>query len=94
MTPLFDVGTVLLSRRALEVLRDAGIHPFVLIRRHESGDWGTLDSLEWRLNDRAIVYGGQSIASQYTFGRGLDVWVVTQASRRSTRIVLAEEAGR
>jgi hypothetical protein len=91
MTPLFDVGTILLSRRALEMLREAGIHPFILIRRHESGDWGNLDSLEWRLNERAAVHGGESIASQYTLGRGLDVWVVTQASRRSTRIVLAEE---
>ena len=88
---LFPLGTICLSRRCLGVLAGAGIHPLDLIRRHERGDWGALGPVGWRQNDRAVIDGNKFIASQYRFGRGLDLWVVTDDDRARTRILLSDE---
>ena len=96
MTPgevdvLFLLGTIAFSRRCLGVMAGAGIHPIDLIRRHETGDWGALSAVEWSQNDRAVRNGNEVIASQYRFGRGLSLWVVTDANRQLTRILLDDE---
>jgi hypothetical protein len=91
MPPLFDVGTICFSRRALGVLGGTGIHPLELIKRHESGDWGAVTPEEWVENDRAVRDGHHGIASFYRFARALDLWVVTDTGRSRTRILLGDE---
>jgi len=91
MTPLFNVGTICLSRRALGVLGGAGIHPLELIKRHAAGDWGALSPEEQAQNASALLDGRDGIVSFYRYPTALDVWVATDRSRGRTRILLPDE---
>jgi hypothetical protein len=43
-----------------------------------------------RENDLSVA-GGLRVFSAYTLGTGVKVWVITEADRSSTRILLPEE---
>lgn len=60
------------------------------LRRHARGDWGDLDEDDHRANDQAVQHGGR-ILSAYTIPDGLRVWVITEADRSATTILLPDE---
>lgn len=61
-----------------------------LIRRHELGDWGQIGDLDWRTNDQAIIRG-ERIMSVYPLTNGTQVYVITEADRSATTVLLPEE---
>ncbi|WP_237225489.1 hypothetical protein [Rubinisphaera sp. JC750] len=87
--PLFRLGQVVSTPAALELLSAKGIIPFELLSRHSSGDWGDLTSEDKEANDHALAHGDR-IFSSYSVGKG-KVWVITEADRSSTCILLPEE---
>jgi hypothetical protein len=74
---------------ALEVLAEAGEDPHVLLARHASGDWGELSEYDRRENERSLKHGWR-ILSSYPVG-GKTVWIITEADRSVTTILLSEE---
>jgi hypothetical protein len=58
--------------------------------RHVVGDWGEVGAADWRANDRAIR-DGDRILSAYTLKTGVRIWVITEADRSVTTILLPEE---
>lgn len=60
------------------------------VRRHARGDWGALDLADRELNDQRLAKGGP-IASIYTASNGLKFYVLTEADRTITTVLLAEE---
>ena len=89
MKPLFELGRCVLTRGAVELIDDAGMHPDDLLARHAGLDPGTLPAEDIATNTRALKTGGR-IFSAYRIG-GDDVWVITEADRASTTILLPEE---
>lgn len=85
---LFEVGVVVATPGALAVL--APEEPLVLLRRHASGDWGEVDAHDRRANDKALKEGIR-LLSAYTLPGGRKVWIITEADRSSTCILLPEE---
>lgn len=85
----FDLGKLVATPGALEVLRAAGVNVFFIVSRHQSGDWGDLGRDDKRANDDAIVHGGR-ILSCYVVG-GEKLYVITEADRSSTCVLRANE---
>ena len=61
-----------------------------LVGRHASGDWGDLDAHDQRENEIAVKRGGLRILSAYEL-EGTRFWVITEADRSTTTILLPEE---
>ena len=60
-----------------------------ILMRHCSGDWGDVSDDDKELNDQSVA-DGTRIMSQYTVD-GDKVWIITEADRSSTTILLPEE---
>jgi hypothetical protein len=60
------------------------------LRRHVGGDWGDLGAEDWKANDEAVTSGGR-LLSAYVVGAGEQLWIITEADRSSTTILLPEE---
>ncbi len=88
--PLFDPGAVVATPGALRLLAQAGIQPLDLLRRHLAGDWGDLDAEDRRENSYALQHGFRLLSS-YQVTPTEKVWVITEADRSATTILLPEE---
>jgi hypothetical protein len=88
--PLFPLGQCVATPGALEALEEAGQTPADFLNRHVRGDWGTIDPADKGLNEQAIR-DGDRIFSVYTTTKGVKVWVITEADRASTCILLPDE---
>jgi hypothetical protein len=60
------------------------------IQRHQAGDWGVVSDESRIANDKAIIEGSR-ILSVYKAPDGTAFWVITEADRSSTAILLPEE---
>jgi len=85
----FPLGKVVTTPGALRLLLEAGEDPFDYLSRHASGDWGDLCAFDRRQNERALRVG-ERIFSSYETPAG-KVWVITEADRSITTILLPEE---
>ena len=86
----FDLGRIVATPGALELL---GVHKTTLaslLNRHTQGDWGDLDDEDVQTNNDALKLGNR-ILSQYKFPLGEKVWVITEADRSATTLLLPEE---
>jgi hypothetical protein len=85
----FPLGRLVATPGALTALTAAGENPVGLLIRHQSGDWGSVGPADWRANDRDLREGGR-LLSAYDVG-GSRVWVITEADRSATTILLPAE---
>ena len=90
MGPL-SLGRVVATPGALRALSEAGEAPLRLLARHASGDWGELDAHDRRENQRSLKNGWRVLSSYPVGEDGQKVWVITEADRSSTTILLPEE---
>ena len=58
--------------------------------RHVVGDWGDLCAEDKQVNDQAVV-GGMRILSAYQAANGTKFWIITEADRRTTTVLLPED---
>jgi hypothetical protein len=86
----FTVGWLILTPGALVALLEAEEDPRTLVNRHLSGDWGDCGPDEWAANEYALPQG-ERLFSVYRTRRGRTLWVLTEASRYSTTILLPQE---
>ena len=88
--PVFQLGVVVATPGALEVLAKTGTQPWSLLSRHVSADFGTeLDAEDVQANHDAIREG-ERVLSLYTVG-GVRLYVITEADRSSSTILRADE---
>ncbi|PWU19905.1 MAG: hypothetical protein C5B50_05595 [Verrucomicrobia bacterium] len=57
------------------------------VQRHAAGDWGVLDQADWQRNDKALR-DGERLFSKYESSTGKKFWVITEADRRVTTVLL------
>jgi len=60
------------------------------LARHQEGDWGDLGDEDKESNEKAVWMGGR-IFSAYRASTGEKFWVITEADRKSTTVLLPEE---
>ncbi|MBN8625636.1 MAG: hypothetical protein J0M17_09115 [Planctomycetes bacterium] len=58
--------------------------------RHMAGDWGEVNEEDWELNDAALE-GGDRLVSRYRGRDEKDFFIITEADRSITTILLPEE---
>ena len=89
MTAQLPLGKVVATPGALKLLSEMGEDPFGYIARHATGDWGELCAFDRRQNEIALREGYR-ILSSYDVLAGR-VWIITEADRSVTTILLPEE---
>jgi len=87
---LFHLGQVAATPGALEVMANAHQMPEDFLERHVRGDWGELGQADKQQNIAALS-GDDRILSAYTTKAGARIWVITEADRSSTTLLLPEE---
>jgi len=86
---LFKLGNVVATPGALQHCQENGVNPLALLGRHIGGDWGDLCADDISANVQAVQHDLR-ILSSYHVGRDR-VWVITEADRSSTCLLLARE---
>jgi len=86
----FPLGHIVATPGALRALEAAGQQPAKFLDRHVSGDWGELDEEDKRENEFS-VRNGLRILSAYTTHAGEKIWIITEADRSATTLLLPEE---
>jgi hypothetical protein len=89
MTAPLPLGRVVATPGALKLLKEADRQPFDYLVRHATGDWGELCAFDRRQNQVALREGLR-VLSSYNVSAGR-VWIITEADRSATTILLPEE---
>lgn len=87
----FALGMVVATPGAMALLEEQGVHPGTLLQRHENGDWGDLGHEDKCLNDQAISTENRILSMYHVPDAKHRVYVITEADRSSTCILLPEE---
>lgn len=88
--PRFSLGRLVTTRGALEALVAAGQDPMEFVARHHAGDWGELGAEDIQENEYSLRHGFR-LLSVYTLRTGERIWVITEADRSATTLLLPEE---
>lgn len=86
----FQLGTMVATPSALSALENAGQSPLDLLQRHASGDWGDIDAGDRKENELSLKHGFR-LLSAYNLSGGTRLWIITEADRSATTILLPEE---
>jgi hypothetical protein len=87
---LFSLGAVVATPGAMNSLAAAGLSPSSLLARHACGDWGEVSAADALAND-AAVNGGDRLLSAYVLATGERLWVISEADRSVTTLLLPAE---
>jgi hypothetical protein len=87
---LFSLGQLVATPGALQVLEQHAMLPLRLFARHSIGDWGEIGPEDAKANADAIRFGAR-ILSSYRVAEGVKIWVITEADRSGTTLLLASE---
>src|ERR1700693_3956710 len=88
--PLFDLGQLVATPGALAALEKAGQNPVEFLSRHVTGDWGEIPEEDKQENQFSLE-GGFRLLSSYRTRVGDTIWVITEADRSHTTLLLPEE---
>jgi hypothetical protein len=84
----FDLGQLVITPAALEAVPADDICN--AINRHVCGDFGDLDDTDRRENELALR-AGLRLLSVYHATNGIKFWLITEADRRLTTILLPSD---
>jgi hypothetical protein len=86
----FPLGQVVATPGALGALQATGQSPMTFLQRHSQGDWGELDQEDVAENEFSLV-NGLRLLSAYSLSGGTRIWIITEADRSATTILLPSE---
>ncbi len=89
-SPKFSLGVIVATPGALRALDVSDEEPFSFLFRHASGDWGELDDEDKRENEFSLREGFR-LLSAYRLKTGERLWIITEADRSVTTLLLPEE---
>jgi len=88
--PKFPLGRIVATPGALEAIQEAGQEPAEFLLRHQAGDWGDVCEEDRQENELSLKKGFRLLSVYYT-AKGVKLWVITEADRSATTILLPEE---
>jgi hypothetical protein len=88
--PLFTLGQVVATPGALAALENAGQQPGDFLSRHVTCDWGDVPPEDIKENEFSLQHGFR-LLSAYRTSAGDKIWLITEADRCSTCLLLPEE---
>jgi len=90
LLPKFFLRRTVATPGALRALEQANQSPYEFIERHQTGDWGELCEEDKRENEFS-VHNGFRILSAYRTRNDVKIWVITEADRSVTTLLLPHE---
>ena len=84
----FRLGRIVSTPNALKSLTESDI--LTGIRRHQAGDWGDVKGGDLAANERALLQGSR-IVSAYNGANNTRFWIITEADRLITTVLLPED---
>ncbi len=84
----FPLGQTVITPAALSALDPLEI--LIALERHQSGDWGEVCASDRSANEQALQ-AELRLFSVYHSSSGAKVWVITEADRSATTILLPED---
>jgi hypothetical protein len=88
--PRLELGRLVSTPGALELMMARGVSPLSLLSRHARGDWGQVPPEDMRSNREALIQGFR-VMSNYPLPGGGVIWVITEADRSVTTCLLPSE---
>lgn len=86
----FALGQLVATPGALHAFETAQEAPSTYLTRHGRGDWGDGDAEDKAANDRALLEDAR-LLSAYHLTDGTKVWIITEADRSVTTVLLPDE---
>ena len=87
--PRFPLGFVVATPGPESALSPADVAE--ALARHAAGDWGELCAEDRQANEHALACGGRLLSVYRTRGSGERFYVVTEADRSTTTLMLPAE---
>lgn len=87
-TPHLQLGRTVATPTALDRVPAEDI--IACLRRHQARDWGELDAHDREANNQALR-DRTRVLSAYTASNGVKLWIITEADRSVTTVLLPEE---
>ena len=84
----FRLGHIVATANALAVLSQDDI--LAAIQRHQAGDWGDVPEEDRQENELSLQQGSR-LLSAYSSAQGVKFWIITEADRDSTTVLLPED---
>ena len=84
----FPIGQTVITPGAIAVLATTDV--LNALARHAAGDWGDVWGEDRLANDEALRTGAR-VLSAYRTREGVKFWIITEADRSVTTILLPEE---
>ena len=88
--PLFRLGILVATPAALSLLSEFALAPIDFLIRHRHGDWGNLVEHDIEAN-RIALRRSRRLLSSYDISADRKLWIITEADRSSTTLLLPEE---
>ena len=86
----FELGRIVATPGALEAFRASGDDLLAYLIRHVAGDWGDVDEHDRHENELSLQNGWR-LLSAYTLSNGTKIWVITEADRSATTLLVPDE---
>jgi hypothetical protein len=86
----FNLGQVVATPGALAALERNGQSPMDFIAQHAAGNWGEVDIEDWAENELSLREGFR-LLSAYSLKDGEKLWIITEADRSATTLLLPSE---
>lgn len=84
----FRLGRIVATPNALAQLTPEDI--LLGIQRHQAGDWGDVEAHDRQENELSLQQG-RRLLSVYRSVRGVRFWLITEADRSVTTVLLPED---
>ena len=84
----FRLGWIVSTPNALSHLTNEDI--LTAIQRHHAGDWGDVDDSDRKENELSLERGFR-LFSVYRSASGMKFWLITEADRSVTTVLLPED---
>jgi hypothetical protein len=84
----FPLGQVLVTASVLNIVSKDLIESW--LKRHQNADWGVVSVNDWVANNDDLLKGNK-LLSAYVDSNGVKVWIITEADRFTTTVLLPEE---
>jgi hypothetical protein len=86
----FQLGQIVATPCALASLEASGEKPEKFLSRHAAGDWGDVSEADRQENEFSLAHGFRLLSS-YKLRNGTKLWIITEADRSSTTLLLPDE---
>lgn len=86
----FPLGVLVATPGALDAIIAAGDAIETFVSRHSVCDWGELERDDIMLNNLAVSRG-ERLLSAYHTSKGVKLWIITEADRSATTVLLPSE---